>query len=194
MAENRRPPDSPLISAVIAVYEDGGPVPLEQAWLRFDVAQRFIRLQRRWEAKYGFPLSVAALGRSSERAMELAGLAIDGHVLGSAIDVAYNRLKAEFRRREGLDFTDRLLAEKIDPLAAEEGFNPLGASRWPDMAIGRKGDWQHYQTDDYGGARKTGPQAFESKAAGFAAIWTPKDGDFERLFAFATARGSTATA
>jgi hypothetical protein len=190
VAANRRPPESGLIATVVAVYQDGRLVPVEQAWLRFDVAQRFTRLQRRWEAEYGFALPVAALGRSSERALELAGLAIDGHVLGSAIDVSYNRLKAEFLRTRGVELPDRLIAEKLDPIAALEGFRPLGKTRWPDPAIKQKGDWQHYQTDDYGGARKIGPQAFASKQAAFDAIWTPKAGDFERLFAFATARGA----
>lgn len=191
MAFNRRPPESPLIGTVFAVYQDGGAVPKEQAWLRFDVAQRFARLDLRWRRKYGFPLYVAALGRSPERSLELwpEGGGTDGHVVGAAFDAAYNRIRMEFKRTEGLDLDNRAIAAKLDPLANEEGFHPLGKTRWPDPVTGRKGDWQHYQTDDYGGARKIGPQAFASIEEARAAFWTPKPEEFDRLFAFAATRG-----
>jgi hypothetical protein len=194
MAENRRPPET-LIASLEALYFDGTtdepvPIPPEQGWARFDLVPKIRAILAEFEKTYGVPLALVALGRSPERSAELwpKGGGTDGHVVGAAFDVAYKCVRMMLAKKNGREYTDRDLAALIDPIAAAHGFRPLGKSRWPDPSIEQRGDWQHYQSDDYGGARRIGPQAFPSIEAARVSVWSPVSDSYDQLLAFAMKR------
>ena len=138
-------PKSPNAVAIPTIGATGGPLPTEQAWLAEDIAERYVAafgscLERGWV------LVLAAAGRTPQRAIELHG-APDGHQAGRAIDVSFIGME----RQPGWN------RDELDAILGSHVFHPLGASR--------KGDPNHYQTDDYGGVRQIGPQKFKDLRA-----------------------------